>query len=68
MDTKKQIEQGVCPKCGSNRLDYGAVEVIDSGVRYPYICPDCKFVGNEYYELVFSGHTDETDPSGEFLT
>ena len=67
MDTKKQIAQGVCPKCSSNRLEYGVSEMLDSGIRYPYICLDCKFIGNEYYELTFSGHTDETDPNGEFL-
>ena len=68
MGIKRQIIQGICPKCNSTGLNYDTIEVIDSGVRYPYICPDCKFVGNEYYELVFSGHTDEADPSGEFLT
>lgn len=47
-----------CPKCGSENLEYGVSEV-DYELSYPVECKDCGFTGKEWYNLKFSGFTDE---------
>lgn len=59
-----KIEQGICPKCGSDGLTYGTiVDVTPSlqAIYYPYTCDYCGFTGHEYYNLVFTEHTDKND-------
>lgn len=63
-----KIEAGICPKCSVENLDYGVLEDVDDGIRYPYTCQACDFNGYEYYEVIFAGHTDSSDPSSIFLT
>jgi len=50
--------EGKCPKCGSENLDYGISE-IDNQLFYPVECKDCGFTGREWYDLTFTGFTDE---------
>ena len=54
-------EIGKCPRCGSERLDYDAFELgsIGGTAYYPFTCNDCGFTGREWYDLNFSGYTDE---------
>lgn len=54
MDT----EPGKCPKCGSENLNYGSVEIESESLMYPYDCEDCKFEGQEWYNIEFSTHFD----------
>jgi len=51
-------EQGKCPKCESDDLDYGSLEPVDEGLYYPYTCNGCGFEGKEWYNLHFVGHWD----------
>ncbi len=53
-------EQGTCPKCEKQNLDYGAQDLQDDSIIYPYECPDCKFLGKEWFKLSFQCHTDST--------
>lgn len=55
---KSQVEQGVCPNCGSDALDYGAMELGICGdtIYYPYECEKCGTSGNEHYSLNFIDH------------
>lgn len=56
MKAKFEMAEGICPMCGKNDLSYGASEIIDNIIRYPYHCPDCDFNGAEDYTLTFFGH------------
>jgi C4-type Zn-finger protein len=63
----RTMEQGTCPKCGSGMLNYETIVDItpsDQAIYYPYEC-ECGFVGKEYYNLVFTEHTDENDVAVE---
>jgi len=60
-----QISQGICPKCGSDNLEYGPVEPEDESIYYPYTCQNCDFDGNEYYDVNFTGH--KNCKTGKFL-
>jgi len=46
-------ECGVCPKCGSGDLDYGALESIDMMIYYEYECESCGHDGKEWYNTEF---------------
>lgn len=61
------MEEGKCPKCGCNNLDYGVLEIGDNSVYYPWNCPDCGASGKEWYDLVFSGQEYEIKEGGEEL-
>ncbi len=52
-------EAGYCPKCGKQRLNYGAYEMQDDGGFYPCTCPDCHWGGKEWYNMSFAEYTDE---------
>lgn len=52
-------DAGVCPKCKiGGRLDYGVVVLDGGSIYYSVSCPDCGFVGREYYYLEFDTFTD----------
>lgn len=55
----KSNEIGRCPVCNYHTLNYGEINFGFDGnqIYYPYICDYCKFIGNEYYELTFIGHS-----------
>ena len=53
---KRQISRGICPNCGSDDLEYGAIEPEGEGIFYPYTCQGCGFDGDEYYDVSFTGH------------
>jgi len=54
---------GECPKCGSNNLDYGEAEILDTTLRYPVICLDCGKEFAEDYNIVYSetSYSDNND-------
>ena len=57
MDKEKYLnEQGHCPCCKGNNLDYGAVEFEDNMLYFPYKCNDCGLEGEEWYSMDFAGH------------
>lgn len=62
MTNKIKIEEGVCPICGSDNIEYGSLEVCDAGVYYSVRCEDCQASFQEHYNLEFAGHV----VNGEF--
>ncbi len=61
--SKGESSAGICPKCGSDALEYGSLKLEDTFVMYPWVCKACGSVGKEYGEIVFDGHevTDSPD-------
>ena len=52
-----KVEEGVCPYCGGTDIDYGTLEVADSGFQfYPAHCRGCDRDFEEWYECNFTGH------------
>ena len=49
---------GCCPKCEKSELDYGVAEIVDSQVKYPFVCEACGYEGLEWYQLIFDNYTD----------
>lgn len=54
--TLKKIEQGVCPYCGSTKIEYNPMELEDDYVYYTASCYECKRAFEEWYKLEFAGH------------
>jgi hypothetical protein len=50
---------GYCPKCHTEIVDYGSQELLDMQVYYPFTCKKCGFTGREWYDLTFTGFTDD---------
>ena len=50
---------GICPNCHSENLDYGTSVLQDMQMGYPVECKNCGFKGKEWYDLKFTGYTDE---------
>ena len=49
-----------CPKCDSEKLEYGVMEQTGMGnIYYPVECKECGFEGKQWYDVTFSGYTDE---------
>lgn len=53
---KYMNECGNCPKCHKNDLNYGTAEFEDNCMCFPWVCPNCKLEGSEWYSLEFIGH------------
>ena len=55
-------EQGICPRCGSDAVEFGYSEIDDAGLSYYVTCPDCGLEFSENNDVVFAGHwVDEDD-------
>lgn len=55
-------EEGKCPYCGSNDLDYEGMEPEDGNtVYYPWTCNTCGKHGEEWYTMTFAGHNVEDE-------
>lgn len=52
----KEIEQNVCPYCGSDDIEYGPSEHVDEMEYYPAVCKICGRKFEEWYRLSFVGH------------
>lgn len=63
---KYKNEQGKCPKCRSDNLEYGAISLEGDMAYYPYTCKDCGQQGEEWYKLEFAGH-NVYDEDGEII-
>lgn len=60
MEKYKEIEQGICPVCGSENLNYEGLEPEEEMIVYPWTCENCGATGSEWYELQFAGHNVDT--------
>lgn len=62
--TKQDIEaldtcsnqSGVCPICGCEVLDYGAIQLEGEQAYFKWQCSQCKTEGEEWYSMSFIGH------------
>lgn len=59
MENKFKCEQGVCPKCRSKNIEYGAAEFEDDLLYYPGKCNECGYEFEEWYALEFIGQNIE---------
>lgn len=57
-ETLYKSEEGICPCCGSDDLDYDSIEAEGNSVYYPWLCNNCGYSGKEVYNLDFVGHED----------
>lgn len=55
----KSNEQGRCPYCDSEALEYHEAEFSDDMIYYPWECEQCHRTGEEWYKLNFIGHNDD---------
>lgn len=44
-------EAGMCAKCGEADLAYGERDFNGDGMVIPYVCNDCKHIGEEHYSV-----------------
>lgn len=60
---KKYISnnQGICPCCNSDNLDYDAVQFEDNMLYFPFTCLNCETQGEEWYSMDFTGHNVENE-------
>jgi len=65
MKTYSNEELGICPRCGSDNLDFDGFTVdIDGGelsVAYSATCDDCKLSFTENYNAEFCGNVGESN-------
>ena len=61
----KKVEVGTCPRCGSNDLSYGSMDIHEGSISYPWDCLDCDATGSEWYNLEFTGHNIEIEEIGK---
>ena len=61
----KSNEEGKCPICNSQMLEYFGMELEDTAVYFPWHCPDCDTDGKEWYYVNFSEVRDNNDTIGE---
>lgn len=54
-------QQGICPLCNSEDLNYGALNLEDDMVYYPCTCNKCGQDLEEWYSLQFSGFNAGVD-------
>lgn len=59
MGSRFKCEQGVCPKCRSKNIEYGAAEFEDDLLYYPGKCNECGYEFEEWYALEFIGQNIE---------
>lgn len=50
----RELEEGKCPRCGSESITYSELIPIGEVILYPATCDDCGCDFSEYYDLVFS--------------
>ena len=69
MTTEKitKAGEGICGKCGSDDLEYGAMIPEGHGCYYETTCNTCGVYMHEWYEMKFDG-TDVMCEDDEFAT
>ena len=60
-DISEPEEAGVCPKCGSESLDFDGFLVEDGSCIYKWKCESCGVSGRECYDMTFSQHIIDSD-------
>lgn len=53
---KVEHQQGVCPCCNGQILEYYPIILESDAVGYPWVCTSCQSTGVEWHNLTFDGH------------
>jgi len=53
MPMPKQSQQGYCPQCQSQNLQYETCINDGEQLYYPFACNDCDYEGKEWYRLTY---------------
>jgi ribosomal protein S27E len=61
MEKVKKSIQGECPKCKSEQLNYGVMELCDTGIFFDVNCAKCNWEGQEWYSLAFDSYYQKED-------
>jgi hypothetical protein len=61
----KKTELGVCPKCGSDDIEYLELNYEGEYVIHECLCNDCDFGFQEYERLSYDGYS-YNDEDGKF--
>ena len=61
----KSNEEGRCPICNSQMIEYFGMELEDTAVYYSWHCPDCDTDGKEWYYVNFSEVRSNDDTIGD---
>lgn len=64
---KKYAQEGVCPCCGSENIDYGSFELdMPTGGYFECTCNECGATFDEWYDITFNSQWNITaDKVGE---
>ena len=54
MAESKSQEEGKCPTCGSELLNYEGTVLDGNQMGYNFSCNDCGISGIEWYTLIYS--------------
>ena len=54
-------ENGVCPKCGSENIEYGDTNISGDSLGYEFECQDCGCCATEWYDLTFVETVSDED-------
>lgn len=60
-DAAEKHDPGICPVCGSDRLDFDGFVVEGNSCIYKWRCNGCGVSGREWYDLIFSEHIIDRD-------
>lgn len=63
----KDNQQGYCPICHCEELEYESIQLEGDLAYYPYICPNCHSRGEEWYRMDFNGHNIEAEIGGDIV-
>lgn len=53
----KKTELGVCPKCGSDDIEYLDMDYEDELIIHKCVCNKCELVFSEYEKTVYDGYS-----------
>lgn len=61
----KKEKMGICPKCGSENVDYKDYNYIDDFMVYEVICNNCRCKFREYTKVQYVGYGMDDDEYNE---
>lgn len=53
----KKTSMGVCPKCGSEDIEYFDMEYDEELIIHKCVCDECEFVFSEYEKTIYDGYS-----------
>ena len=62
-----ESNDGCCPVCQSDNIQYGDSETDVDVIKYSWSCQSCGANGNEIANIVFDGHVVHYVPEGYII-